>query len=332
MKKECKLIGIIALTVIIVCTFAGCGDKSSGDPSSPPTTKTVSVGSQSGTLVAGAAGSVTFPVTTTNIANGTYTATVDNRPTGVTVSGSVIINAGSGTLTLAGNSSTLAGVTNTMTLTIVGTKSAAFTLTISPTTSISVSAQSGPLFAGNPATTTTFNVTTNNIANGTYTISLNNRPAGISLDLSSIVITSGQGTFRVNGGSGTVAGTYNNPTLTITFSGTGVTSAAFPLVISSAYVTVGAQSRSFQAGYPGSYADFNVTTNLADGTYTISLNNRPSGVTLDIPSITVSGGQGTFRLNGGSGTQVGTYNTLTLTFTVTGGDVTSAQFTLNITS
>ena len=70
----------------------------------PPT---VSVGKQSGVIVAGVAGEATFALTTANIADGTYQATVSNRPPGVSVAGDVEINAGKGTLTIAGNSSTL---------------------------------------------------------------------------------------------------------------------------------------------------------------------------------------------------------------------------------
>jgi len=90
-----------------------------------------SVGAQNGTLTAGVAGTVTFQVTTANIANGNYTATVSNLPAGVSVSGQVTINNNSSTLTLAGNNSTDASVTNTLRLTIDGVQSAEFTLTIS---------------------------------------------------------------------------------------------------------------------------------------------------------------------------------------------------------
>ena len=94
--------------------------------------KTATVGAQSGTLTAGEAGTVTFPVTTQNIASGNYTVTVANRPTGVSVQGQVSISGNAGSLTLAGNTSTVAGVTNTLTLTIDGVTSAPFMLTVNP--------------------------------------------------------------------------------------------------------------------------------------------------------------------------------------------------------
>ena len=95
----------------------------------PPGTKTVSVGQQIGTLTAGANGSVTFPVTTANIADGDYPATVMNLPDGVTA-GQVAISDNSGTLTLTGGASTTAGVTNDLTLTIGNATSNEFALTI----------------------------------------------------------------------------------------------------------------------------------------------------------------------------------------------------------
>jgi len=91
----------------------------------------VSVGTQNGKLIAGMTGStVTFPVTTIEIANGTYTATVANLPTGVTVQGNVTVNANSGILTLAGNNLTVASTANNLTLTIDGVTSNNFSLSI----------------------------------------------------------------------------------------------------------------------------------------------------------------------------------------------------------
>nr|AGS52349.1 hypothetical protein [uncultured bacterium contig00063] len=79
---------------------------------------------------AGTAGTVTFPVTTTNITNGNYPVSVANRPAGVSVQGQVAISGNAGTLTLAGDTSTVQGATGTLTLTIDGATSPAFTLTI----------------------------------------------------------------------------------------------------------------------------------------------------------------------------------------------------------
>ena len=92
--------------------------------------KTVAVGKQIGTLTAGTAGTVTFPITTANIANGNYGVSITNLPTGVTVQGQVAINNGMGILTLAADANTAAGVTDKLTLTIDGVTSTAFTLTV----------------------------------------------------------------------------------------------------------------------------------------------------------------------------------------------------------
>ena len=95
-----------------------------------PLQKTVTVGMQNWTLTAAKSGTVTFPVTTANIADGSYAASVANLPVGVTVVGNVTIVSNSGILTLSGNNTTVAGITNTLTLTIDGTTSAAFILNI----------------------------------------------------------------------------------------------------------------------------------------------------------------------------------------------------------
>ena len=101
-------------------------------PETGPAVKSVAVGAQSGTLVAGVAGNVTFPVATVNIANGTYDVTVSNLPTGVTIgnSGRVTINNNSGTLTLEGNTSTVNVTRNNLVLTIDDAPSGNFTLVI----------------------------------------------------------------------------------------------------------------------------------------------------------------------------------------------------------
>ena len=191
--------------------------------------KAVSVGAQAGTLMAGTAGTVTFPVTTENIDDGEYDVTVTNRPTGVTIQGKVIIDDNAGTLTLAGNTSTVAGETETLTLTLDGTTSTAFTLEIiAPTTvkSVSVGTQSGTLTAGT-AGTVTFPVTTANIANGSYTVTVANRPTGISIQ-GQVTINNNVGTLTLAGSTSTIASVTNTLTLTLD----NITSAAFTITIS----------------------------------------------------------------------------------------------------
>lgn len=95
-------------------------------------TKTVSVGSQIGGVTAGTAGSLTYTVTTSNIANGTYVVSVVNLPAGVTVgnNGNVEILSNSGTLTLTIADTAVAGTTDTLVLTLGGTSSEAFSIVI----------------------------------------------------------------------------------------------------------------------------------------------------------------------------------------------------------
>jgi hypothetical protein len=93
------------------------------------TTKRVSVGAQSGSLTAGAPATVSFPVTTVGIADGSYPATVENLPSGVTVRGQVTIANNAGRLTLAGDATTEAGWSYP-TLIIANTRSYSFPLTI----------------------------------------------------------------------------------------------------------------------------------------------------------------------------------------------------------
>ncbi|AMJ41296.1 Listeria/Bacterioides repeat-containing protein [[Clostridium] propionicum DSM 1682] len=94
--------------------------------------KIVSVSSQIGTATAGTAGSLTYTVTTENIANGIYAVSVANLPTGVTVgnSGNVTVSGNSGTLTLTVADTAVAGTTGTLVLTLDGTTSTAFSVVI----------------------------------------------------------------------------------------------------------------------------------------------------------------------------------------------------------
>jgi uncharacterized protein YjdB len=99
----------------------------------PTIAKTVTVGTQNSTPVAGVNSNVTFPVTTTGIANGTYELTINNPPPGITyqLGATVTITNNIGTLQLTcrGNG-TVAGTYTNLTLIIDGVTSAPFTLII----------------------------------------------------------------------------------------------------------------------------------------------------------------------------------------------------------
>ena len=228
MKKKkmthfASVLGIIAIAAMIGFSLAACGDDGGGGGT---TTKTVTVGAQNGTLIAGTAGTVTYPVTTANIANGTYYVTVANLPSGVILGnfGGVTISGNSGTLTLAGSTSTAEGTTDTLTLTLDGVTSGTFSITILAKT-VSVGVQVGTLFAGT-AGTVTYPVTTVNIADGAYFATVANLPTGVTVPVG-VTINDNAGALTLAGSTSTAEGTTDTLTLTLD----GVTSGTFSIVI-----------------------------------------------------------------------------------------------------
>ena len=276
--------------------------------------KTVSVGEQSDTITAGTAGTVTFPVTTANIADGSYTVTVANLPTGVAVSGQVTISNNSGTLTLAGNTSTIAGTTSTLTLTIDNATSAAFTLTIVPplVKTVTVGAQVGTMTAGT-AGTVTFPVTTTNIANGTYSATVANLPTGVIVQgQGQLIINNNSGTLTLAGNTSTIAGTTTTLRLTID----STQSETFNLRIETApvvkTVSVGSQAGNLYAGTAGTVTFPVTTTNIANGVYSATVANLPTGVTVS-GQVTINNNNGTLTLAGNASTVAATTENLRLT-------------------
>ena len=291
-----------------------------------PAAKAVSIGAQSGILTAGTAGTVTFPVTTANIADGAYNVTVANLPTGVSVSGQVTIYKNAGTLTLAGNTSTVAGTTRTPTLTIDGATSPAFSLTISAAAekAVSVGEQVGILTAGT-AGTITFPVTTANIADGAYSVTVANLPTGVSVS-GQVSIYKNAGTLTLDGNTSTVAGTTRAPALTID----GATSPAFSLTISAAEekaVSVGEQVGILTAGTAGTITFPVTTANIADGAYYVTVANLPAGVSVS-GQVIIYKNAGTLTLEGNTSTVAGTTRAPSLTI----DGATSPAFSLTISA
>ncbi len=144
--RKSVLFSVVAACGVIL--LAGCAKDKGGNEPAP--VKTVAVGAQNGALTAGTAGTATFAVTTANIPNGNYTATVANLPTGVSVQEQVAVNNNAGTLTLAANTSTTAGETAALTLTLDGATSAPFKVTINSVkvTAIALNHASATLAAG----------------------------------------------------------------------------------------------------------------------------------------------------------------------------------------
>ena len=93
----------------------------------PKRKSTAVVGAQSGDVKAGEGGSVTFPVTTAGISDGTYQAVLNGAPAGV--SGSVTMAVGNGTLTVNTTAAAPSG-RHRLTLTIGGVTSNSFNLAI----------------------------------------------------------------------------------------------------------------------------------------------------------------------------------------------------------
>jgi len=81
-------------------------------------------------MTARSTGTVRYTVTTQSLADRAYTATITGLPTGVTTPDQITIANNTATLTLSGSTTTVAGAA-TLTLTIEGAVSPAFTLTIS---------------------------------------------------------------------------------------------------------------------------------------------------------------------------------------------------------
>jgi hypothetical protein len=212
------LIGFVAAFTIVSCD----------NGTTTPPTKTASVGTQTGILTEGTAGEVTYTVTTANIANGAYTVTTANLPKGVTVKEQVTIANNSGTLTLEGDEETEDGTYATLTLTIDGVTSAAFTLTINKKDAkvVQVGTQTGTLTEGT-AGEVTYTVTTANIEDGEYNADVANLPKGVTVK-GKVTIANNSGTLTLEGDTTTVKGTTNTLTLTID----GTTSVAFTLEIS----------------------------------------------------------------------------------------------------
>jgi len=255
----------------------------------PVGTPTVNVDGQVGTLIVGTAGTVSFPVTTTNIDAGSYTVTVAPLPISVTIVGQVAINAiGTGTLTLSYNGSAPAG-TSELTLTLDGTISNEFDLVISSAPTVTVGAQSGTLTQATAGTTITFPVTTTGIAAGSYPVTPANLPAGVTVSGQVAIAANGSGTLTLAGSATTIAGIYNTPTITIN----GITSSAFTITI-----VTGAAPTVSSAVTNAARNQIIITFNKAMSS--ASLGAAPSGFTVSqggpVTAVTVSGSTITLTL------------------------------------
>lgn len=210
--------------------FQACGDD---DPVSPPS---ISVSITPTTGSTGQGGNVTIPVTITGAGgfSGTPIVTVQGAPAGVTSTVSNVTTTGStstATVTLNVGSTVAPGDYQ---ISIVGSgtgvlaKSATFTLT--------VTGQPGIVLSATPATLTVAaganSTRTIDIARTSFTdpvtLAVEGLPAGVTAAFSPSPATAGTSTLTLTAAAGAAAGTYN---LTIRGTGTGITDATLPFVL-----------------------------------------------------------------------------------------------------
>jgi hypothetical protein len=125
-----------------------------------------------------------------------------------------------------------AGTTTIIATSVDGGKIATCTFVVNPTKTVSVGKQTGVITAGE-AGTATFSVTTENIANGSYDVTVANRPSGVTVQ-GKVAISEGSGTLTLSGNTTTTAGTTSTLALTLD----GATSKPFELTIMPAFVPV----------------------------------------------------------------------------------------------
>ena len=302
--------------------------------------KTVTLGVQNGTLRAGVTGSVTFPVSTTNINNGqagtiTWYTTAEgsataNAPAGVTAT---VSNVSNNAATVAVNATTASvGGVYFFRVTIDSVPSEVAMLTIR---SVSVGVQAGALHSGT-AGTTSFPVTTVGIADGqTGTITWYSSAAGTTTTSAPAGVTASVGNVSNHAATVTINTTAAAVAAIRYFRVTidGVQSGVATLTIKS--LSVGTQNGTLSAGTAGT-ATFSVSTmNITDGNagtvtwYTsaegTTTANAPTGVTSSVSN--VSSNTATVTMNSTTTAAAGTYY-----FRVTIDGVQSGVATLSIRS
>ena len=214
---------------------------------------------------------------------------------------------------------------------------------------INTVSQAGTLTAGT-AGTVNFTVTTQNLPNGSYQLSLLNSPAGITLHSTNLIVNGNMGTLRLNGSNATQQGTFNMTVSLNLGRNRGSIYQNLTLVISpqqAPYISVGNQINSVTQGTSGA-ATFVITTqNLPNGNYSVSATgNWPQGITLASNNVAITNGSGNLTVNVASNVAANTYP-VSFVFTVSGAGVgqpvsftrqinvivsppTGPQFTLNV--
>ena len=298
------------LSVVIAAGYTSCKK----DPDKPIV---ITVGAQSGEMIAGVAGAVTFPVTTDNLVNGSYMVTVATLPSGVSVQGSVAVSADKGTLTLAGDGAQTAGTTS-LTMSIGMTASNPFTLTVKEPPFVAVTGITG--------------VPTEAMAGEPLELTATVAPAdATNTAIVWSIADAGDTDATITGGNTFNATTAGVATVRATIAGGAAQGAAytqeFDVTVSvQKTVSVGEQKGTINAGAAGT-ASFDVTTTGIDaGEYDATVANIPNGVTVQGKVTVDETGDGTLILAGGASTTEGEFNTLTLAI----DGATSEPFTLTI--
>ena len=277
-----------------------------------PELPTITVGTQSGTLTAGQTGTVSFPVTTTNLPVGNHLITVANMPEGVSAPVTLTIaDDGTGALTLAGLTTTLAGITDTLTLSIDEAISNEFTLTIIEPVTANYEVMFTSGFIGGPADVVV------DLNDFTY------------LTVAQIPTFTRTG-HQFMGWSSENEFLTTTELLTIEITESITFTAVWNLIPEpfnpTSTVIVDVQNEVLTAGQVGTVTFSLATTHIPSGVYNGTVANLPRGVRIEETVTIDSSGLGTLTLVGNTTTLVGIYNNLTLTL----DSVTSAPFTLNI--
>jgi len=303
--------------------------------------KTVSVGSQSGTATAGTAGSLTYPVTTANIANGIYAVSVANLPAGVTVgnSGNVTISGNSGTLTLTVADTAPAGTTGTLVLTLDGATSAAFSIVIGEPAPATYTIKADPTSMNFSSLTEGYTtpaaqtVTITNTGNSSVTLT---QPTGTNYTIGALSTTTlaanGTATFTVAPKAGLAVGTHNETLTVSTDHSTNATvDLSFTVTAAPTYtITANPTSKNFgslSVGYSIPAAQSVTITNTGNSSVTLT-QSTSTNYTIGALSTTTlaAGGTATFTITPKTGLEVGNYDE---TLTVSTDHSTSATVNLS---
>jgi len=272
------------------CTGTTATSKTLTDPTAP----TLTAGAALNPTTCGGTGSI--PFTTTNLANGTYSLSFTATGTGATISPqNITVTSNAFTLNglKAGTYSSFSITTNNCT----GTTATSKTLTDPTAPTLTAGTAVNPTTCGG-----TGNIPfTTNVPDGTYSLSFTATGTGATTSPQSIIVTANSFTL-----SGLKAGTYSS--FSVTNSGcTGTTATSKTLTAPTApTLTVGTPVNPTTCGGTGNIPF--TTTNVSDGTYSLSFTATGTGATTSPQNVTISGNA--FNFNG---LKAGTYSSFSIT-------------------